>query len=54
MSNKTIEFRYSSYNEDNNTLEPTDVTYTLKLTETADFSEIQKHFRRFLKSIGVK
>lgn len=55
MSNKTIEFRFSAYNsEDSRTLEPSDVTYTLPLTEDADFTELQKHFRRFLKSIGIQ
>lgn len=55
MSNKTIEFRFSSYNSDESTkLEPSDVTYTLPLTEDADFAELQKHFRRFLKSIGIQ
>jgi hypothetical protein len=54
MSNKTIEFRFSSYSDDPKILEPSDVTYTLPLTEDADFTELQKHFRRFLKSIGVQ
>jgi len=55
MPNKTIEFRYSTYNNDEpSTLEPSDVTYTLPLTEDADFTELQKHFRRFLKSLGIQ
>jgi hypothetical protein len=53
MSHKTIEFRYSTYQDDPK-LEPTDVTYTLPLTEDADFTELQKHFRRFLKAIDIK
>jgi hypothetical protein len=54
MPNKTIEFRYSTYSDEAKTLEPSDVTYTLPLTEDADFTELQKHFRRFLKSIGIQ
>lgn len=53
MANRTIEFRYSMYQDDPK-LEPTDVSYTLPLTEDADFAELQKHFRRFLKAVGVK
>lgn len=52
MADKTIEFRYSVY--DAKDLEPSDITYTLPLGEDVDFTELQKHFRRFIKAVGIK
>jgi hypothetical protein len=52
MSNKNIEFRYSVY--DGKDLEPSDITYSLPLSEDANFEELQKHFKRFLKAVGIK
>ena len=52
MSNKTIEFRYSAY--DSKELEPSDITYSLPIDDDASFAELQAHFRRFLKAVGIK
>lgn len=54
MANKTIEFRYSVYNSDDSPMEPSDVTYSLPITDEVTFAELQKHFRRFLKSLDIK
>lgn len=51
MANRTIEFRYSVYDAED--LEPSDITYNLPIGEEIDFTELQKHFRRFLKAVGI-
>jgi hypothetical protein len=54
MSTRTIQLIYSAYNDDYSSLEPSDITYRLTLTEDADFTELLKHFRRFLKALDIK
>lgn len=53
MSNKTIEFRYRAYSDEDK-LEPSEISYELPMTDDADFAELLKHFRRFLKAVGVQ
>jgi hypothetical protein len=52
MSNKTIEFKYLSYPSSKD-IEPTNVQYTIPISEEVTFSDMLKHFRRFLKALDI-
>lgn len=55
MANKTLEFRYSVYDTDNlEPSEPSDITYVLPLSDSMESSELEKHFKRFLKAVGIR